>query len=34
LVCVRVVGLAHVLHFDGLLACGRVRTCAQCSKKG
>jgi hypothetical protein len=34
LVCVRVVGLAHVLHFDGLLACGRVRTCTQCSEKG
>jgi hypothetical protein len=32
LLCVRVVGLAHVLHFDGLLACGRVRTCAHGSK--
>jgi len=29
LLCVWVVGLAHVLHFYGLLACGCVRYCAQ-----
>ena len=32
LLCVRVVGLAHVLHFDGLLTWGGVRTCAQGKK--